>query len=83
MNEWYSDVYRRVNDKAEVDADCNYLFRKIQKAEKMYMEIMEKLSEEERESVDDYVALCEDMEYRKAQLAYAIGLSDGAKQAGI
>ena len=80
MNDWNTSVLPRVTDKAKLDADYNYLFRKLQETEKIYLEIMEKLSIEERELVGDYIALCEDMEYRKAQLAYDIGVSDGTKQ---
>ena len=52
----------------ELLAECKQL-------EYGFNEVMHKLSENDRIKVENYIVACEDLEYRKTQLAYMLSLS--------
>ncbi len=44
-----------------------------------YERIMESLSENDRERLEQYISACEEMEYRRGCLACEMGIQDGAR----
>lgn len=53
----------------QADAWYQQLLKQCEEAEKRYQQIVNKLSDEERDSVERYIALCEELEYRRTCLA--------------
>ena len=80
MNKWSIRVDEKVTAKAGNDSEHEELLRQCVEKEAEYQKIMCKLSLAEREQVDNYIAVCEELEYRRTQLAYELGLEDGVKQ---
>lgn len=54
---------------AQEDEWYQQLLRQCEAAEVRYHEILSKLSQGDRETVEKYIALCEEMEYRRTCLA--------------
>jgi hypothetical protein len=67
---------------AKVGSDSLYLemLRRCERKEVEYHRIMGKLSPIEKEQVDNYIAICEELEHRRTQLAYELGVVDGAEE---
>ncbi len=45
--------------------------------EREYVRIASSLTKEESALIDKYIAICEEMQYREVQIAYAYGLQNG------
>lgn len=79
MDKWNTDIALRVVARAKIDEFYQELLHECEEKAEVYHRIMDLLSEEEREQVDDYIGLCEELEHRMTRLAYEVGLVDGAK----
>lgn len=44
-----------------------------------YFRIKNRLSEEDQEKLERYISVCEELEYRRSFLAYALGTQDGVR----
>lgn len=77
MDKWVDDVYIRLVQSAKSDADYQELLSQCMKAETDYALIVSTMTEEDRLRVDDYIALCEEVQYRMTRLAYDLGVEDG------
>ena len=73
MDWWNDDILAQLRAISQSDEHYMWLKREMEKAEPEFLKIRNKMNPQEREKLDTYVALCEDMEYRKAQLAYILG----------
>ena len=60
---------KQLNALAQADAWYQQLLGQCEEAEERYQQIMETLSAEDKESVERYIALCEELEYRRTCLA--------------
>ena len=58
-----------INALAQEDVWYQQLLQQCEEAEKRYQQIVDRLSDEERDSVERYIALCEELEYRRTCLA--------------
>ena len=74
MNRWNHYAYLKISALAGNDEIYLELQAENKLLEAKYTELMGKLEESERELVDRYIASCEDLEFRFAQLAYCVGL---------
>ena len=80
MDKWSRNIVFRIAARAEKDEHYQELLHQCDKKEVAYHSIMQALSQTEQEKVDDYIALCEELEHRMSQLAYELGLEDGVRQ---
>lgn len=78
MEKWNTDIALRVAARAKTDVFYQELLRECEAKSEVYHSIMDVLSETEREQVDEYIGMCEELEHRMTQLAYEIGRVDGA-----
>lgn len=64
---------------AAIRADLHYqeLLLRCTELESDYIQIKCSLSEENQDKLDLYIAACEELEYRRTVLAYALGTQDG------
>lgn len=79
MDKWSREIAFRIAARAENDEIYQELLRQCEKKETGYQKIMQIHPKNEQEEVDDYIAVCEELEHRMTQLAYALGLADGIK----
>lgn len=60
---------KQLNALAQTDAWYQQLLGKCAAAEVSYQHVLEKLSSADRDAVETYIALCEELEYRRTCLA--------------
>jgi len=73
---WNDAVLYRLIKQVKNDEPYRQLLDQCKKLEEYYCEITSKLSDEDKRIIDEYIAVCEDMQYRMTQLAYILGSSD-------
>lgn len=73
MKEWLETGVHQVNALLSKDPDFQHLLQRLTVAQINYQSVIEKLSAEEQEMIEDYIALCEEVEYQKAFIAYCCG----------
>lgn len=73
MEEWLRIGVHQVQELLNHDPEYQKILHDLSVAEKKYHQIMKKLTIEERECVDDYIALCEELEYQRTHTAYRCG----------
>ena len=73
MLQWVYRIADRVDDMARIDPEYREMDRQRKELEVAYMELLERLSEEDRELFLEYMNLVVDMQYRKTQLAWLYG----------
>ena len=76
MKRWSAEAEQKILKLTHTDLDYQEILRKVQEKEPDYRRILSSLSDEDALSVDDYVALCEELLYQKVQLAYIAGSKD-------
>ena len=76
MDLWNDYAYPKIAARAKRDEIYLELQRENRILEQEYMKIVENLVPSEQEMVERYIASCEAMEFRFAQIAYRIGLSE-------
>ena len=60
---------KKLNSLTQEDEWYQQLLHQCEAAEVRYHQVVQKLSDEDREAVERYIALCEEMEYRRTCLA--------------
>lgn len=73
MEEWLRIGIHQVQEFLNHDPEYQKILLALCEAEERYTQIMQKLTCEERECVDDYIALCEELEYQRIHTAYRCG----------
>ena len=73
MEQWLNIGADQVEAILKNDKDYQQMLVELEQAEEKYLNVVAKLSAEEREIVEDYIALCEDVEYQKTHTAYKVG----------
>ena len=73
MDKWTDDILPTLLKIASTDAFYQELCKYRQEKQMAYDQIVGKLSQSEAEQIEDYIASCEDLEYRMTQLAYYLG----------
>ena len=69
MKEWLQTGMNQVNGLLSKDQDFQNLMQRL--------DIVSKLSPEEQLMIEDYIALCEEIEYQKTFTAYYCGKRNG------
>ena len=72
MNEWVDIIYPKLLAASAADEDYQNRLAQCQAAENNYLTIIDKLLPEHREIIENYITMCEELEYRMVQLAYYI-----------
>ena len=73
MDEWNDYAYPGTIAMAMRDSVYLELLEENKVLESEYIRIMEKLDESDRDLLDRYIASCESVEFRLAQLSYRFG----------
>ncbi|MBR3974069.1 MAG: hypothetical protein IKJ99_09000 [Oscillospiraceae bacterium] len=75
MDIWNDFILPELLMAAKGDRDYQKMLAENRFLEDDYSKVMDRLSEAERECMDSYIASCENLGYRLAQLAYELGAS--------
>ena len=74
------EAERRLNEMAKADAFYCDLLSKCAALSEDYHRIQSQLSPDDRETLERYISICEELEYQRTCMAYAIGLQDGKRR---
>ena len=74
MQQWNKFGKHQVNEFLDHDPEFMALLAQQRDAEKEYLRIMEKLNEQDRQIMEYYILLCEELEYKRTVTAYKCGL---------
>ena len=77
MKEWLETGIHQVNALLDKDGDFQELLEQLAVARVNYQAVVNKLSPEEQQCIDRYIALCEEVEYQKTLTAYYCGKRNG------
>lgn len=77
MKEWLDTGIHQVNALTKQDPDFQKLMERLDTAHKSYDTVVMKLSTDEQQIIEDYIALCEELEYQKTFTAYYCGKRNG------
>ena len=61
---------------AKLDDCYQELLTRCYLLEEQYCKIIANLSDDDRSTIDEYIAACEEMQYQMTQLAYRLGMLD-------
>ena len=70
MDQWFRSDIHKVNRLLRDDQDFQELFKEIQTAEAVYQATVDKLTPEDRWAIENYIALCEEIERKRTMAAY-------------
>ena len=73
MKTWEDKVIPYLYTRASSDTLYQNILQKMLKAEKQYRVILGSLDEESKMILDDYIALCEELQFQLARFAYEYG----------
>ena len=73
MEKWLRIGKHQVMEILSHDPEFQKLLAELEQAELKYQEVLAKLSPEDQKIVENYIALCEDVEYQKTHTAYKCG----------
>ena len=74
------EAERRLNEMAKMDAFYCDLLSKCAALSEDYHRIHSQLCPDDRETLERYISICEELEYQRTCMAYAIGLQDGKRR---
>ena len=73
MEQWLRIGRYQVQEILDHDSEFKLLLTQLEQAEEDYRKVRNKLSAEDQEIVENYIALCEEVEYQKTHTAYRCG----------
>ena len=79
MYNWHRTVLPRVNELAQKDKEFIEIMQSRDAVEREYERILNTLSVVDKELIEKYITHCEDLEYRRMQIAYQVGVKDGER----
>ena len=77
MYNWHRTVLPRVNKIAQKDKEFLQIIQSRDAIWTPCEQILNKLPAADKELIENYIMHCEDLEYRRAQIAYQVGVRDG------
>lgn len=80
MKQWNEIGIYQVRDILSRDGEYEKLMNQCNKARERYDAIVAKLTAQEREEIEDYIALCEELDYQWTHTAYRCGLMENKKR---
>ena len=73
------DLEAKIARMAYADTFYQVMLKECEELGKEYERIREILSENDKEILDRYIALCEELEHQRGRMAYAVGTQDGMR----
>ena len=76
MQGWTDQEAQRIFCAVNMDKTYQQLLKECRIAEEKYLNAVKMLPDDQRQRIENYIALCEEMDYRFSQLAYGVGRSE-------
>ena len=73
MQQWLKIGRHQVNEFLDKDPEFQALLTRQAETEKDYLRVIKKLSPQERQVIEQYLSLCEELEYQRTITAYKCG----------
>lgn len=73
MEEWLRVGLYQVQELLKCDPEYQKILVELEQAEVKYRNVSNKLTKQEQECIEDYIALCEELEYQRTHTAYRCG----------
>ena len=70
---YHDNLWEEVIKSAMKDPEFRWYQNMVQNTEKVYLEVCESLSPEQKQAVEDYIAACEDLDDYLTVQAYDLG----------
>lgn len=84
MNEEWNDwALHQINIRAKYNQDYQQMRSRWQELDELFQTVCAGLPKQDREAIEDYIAMCENLEYMRSQIAYEFGKEVGRKQASV
>lgn len=77
MQQWNKFGKHQVNEFLDHDPEFLELLAQQRTAEGEYLRIMDQLNEQDRQAMERYILLCEELEHKRTVTAYKCGLLRG------
>lgn len=77
VKEWLQSGIHQVNALLNIDEDHQELLKRLDLARESYEAAVNGLTATQRQQIEDYIALCEELEYQKTYTAYYCGKRNG------
>lgn len=77
MQIWADAVYRQISEKCRLDLDYQKVLEECRDREQAYHAAIAELTQQQRSAIDDYIAICEELEFQFARVAFFCGMEQG------
>ena len=73
MQQWLKIGRHQVNEFLDRDPEYQELLSRQAETEQAFLRILKKLDAQDRQTVEQYISLCEELEYQRTVTAYKCG----------
>ena len=80
MELWADAVSRQITEKCRRDPEYQKVLKECREREQTYQAVLADLTPQQRSAIDDYIAICEELEFQFARVAFGCGLEMGKCQ---
>lgn len=80
MELWADAVSRQIAEKCRRDPEYRKTLEECRDREQTYQAVLSELTPQQRSAIDDYIAICEELEFQFARVAFGCGLEMGKCQ---
>ena len=80
MELWADAVSRQITEKCRRDPEYRKTLEERRDREQTYQAVLSELTPQQRSAIDDYIAICEELEFQFARVAFGCGLEMGKCQ---
>lgn len=80
MELWADAVSWQIAEKCRRDPEYRKTLEECREREQTYQAVLADLTPQQRSAIDDYIAICEELEFQFARVAFGCGLEMGKCQ---
>lgn len=80
MELWADAVFQQITEKCRQDPEYQKILEECQNREQTYFAVLTELTQRQRAAIDDYIAICEELEFQFARVAFYCGMEEGKER---
>lgn len=80
MELWADVVCRQISEKCRLDPEYQKVLEECREREQVYHVVLAELTQQQRSAIDDYIAICEELEFQFARVAFYCGMEEGKER---
>jgi len=77
MELWADAICQQISEKCRIDPEYQKVLEECREREQVYHAVLAELTQQQRSAIDDYIAICEELEFQFARVAFYCGLETG------